>query len=266
MYDAENNKIDREYFEKSIREAINKRPGRMVTRRKQKEMEKSYTFYYKVNIDGNNEPMESHSLGPHDYQLDTSNDNLELNYEYDSLEAEVDKHFSPIPPPSDGKVTVKFRNVDDFENLFEFTCERTERLSDILTRFAADIENNVVNRFEFFKEDNSLVDMMSSDDLETILDENMDIIQIDFRINEPPEYESSPPRKQSVTEPMITDDGDDKIENKNLYLRFIDEMNNNDPMELTYTGEENMVTALKNISQVMELNESNVHFYDSHGE
>lgn len=162
--------ISHTYFELPIQQAIKMRTGGMVTRSR---MKNGLIFSYKVNNEEQH-PMEYQSLAPPDeIQMDTSNIDEELDYEYYDAEADI---------------------------------------------------------FHEEQEDKSARHSM-----------------------------------ESTPVPMVTSADDWKSE-KSLYLSFVDEMNNNTPMELNYTGVENVATAIQQITEVMELRNSNVHFYGSDGE
>lgn len=280
LLDTENNIIDEKFFGISLEEYLE---HRNENRRTRGQKQKSLIFLFNFVDNGHDQTMEIDSVNRH-----SNTSSLEcgvpmkcstpIGYYYsDSMELDAnhivegnkeDLVISKIPdiksmmvadePMSHqiNKVTVKFIHEEPRYVQHVCECGRSEKMDNILERFAKRNETSVYN-LNFYNKNRELI-RNEGKALELFLDVNDIEMEIYFQ------YQTSKTSKRS-TPIERSSNANHQCQMQLLYLTFKDKTAERNPIDLNFSGSTNLSVAFDQIASCMELDRTNSHFFNSDG-
>lgn len=147
------------------------------------------------------------------------------------------------------KIRIQFKPLDTNKCTMEIAADRSDGLISVLGRFTDTFQGTA---FEYYdcKRNRLEISLMN-----LYLDEELVIF---YKTQKGSSFPKSTVSFKDSSKSASQSD-------RKLYLNFVDKAKKNNDIDLTFDESEKMSTAIEQISTIMELNESNSHFFNSKG-
>lgn len=188
---------------------------------------------------------------------------MDCEFQNDSMEPTgeepiAQKHLTPVST----SILVHIENQQNSSDQTTIQFERTDAVQTVLNSFA-DRFNVELSELEFSNVDTEIITQSSWNcAIEQLIRGDMDYVKIFYIAKDKPitTIIHTPPVPIS-----IANDSDNEHDNQKHSLLFEDRLKENTDMDLSFDGAQPLSAAIESISQVMDLNKSNVHFFNSKG-
>lgn len=205
-----------------------------------------------------------------DYNMSTVNEveAMDCEFQNDSMEPigeeptgdepTAQKHLTPVSKTIDVQIENQ-QNPND-QTTIEF--ERTDIIQTVLCSFADRFEIELSD-LEFSNVDTERITRSSWNcAIEQLIVNDMDHVKIFYIVKDKSIPTITCPSPVPIS---IVNDSGHELNNQKHSLMFEDRLRENTDMDLSFDGAQTLSTAIETISQVMDLDKSNVHFFNSKG-
>ncbi|XP_055326657.1 ubiquitin carboxyl-terminal hydrolase 7-like [Sitodiplosis mosellana] len=259
LLDEQNNIIEKDFLGETIQNFTKGRFNKLMRTRNQKQT--GLVFSCIVIEHRENPPSDKTDL---EFNTSSFAERMECESQSDSIQligcADAQKRFTPVP------FMVKLENLHDSSDSMTLDCERGETLQSILDRFSNKVDRKL-SELVFSKKDSELFEKSAYKcAIEQLAEcDDADHVEIFYEVKDDRSWKRAP-NKKSSPDPIVVSITGDRDTVKEHRIQFEDRLTGNCEIDLEFSARARLSAAIEQIVQVMELNRSNTHFFNSKGE
>lgn len=259
--DEQNNIIEKEFLSGSIKSFAQVRNKTMRTRH-----QKSNGLVFSCMVIDNTSDIAEGDVSMSSI-ASLPNEPMDCDFQNNSFQLNFPEDGEKYNESANNNIMVKFENRNNSTDMTILDSDKAETLQTILMRFANKVECEL-SELDFFNTDTEPIDksQLNCAIEELITCDGKDYIEIFYDVTEksPEKCSSTEQLRIQDSTPIATDDNQETDNNQHT-LVFEDRLNEKSKIDLSFTGEQPLSAAIEQIVDVMELDKSHAHFFNSKG-